>query len=60
MYGSWALGNAFAFAPNLQKGIEASKRIFALLERESKIKNVKNASKRPWVRPLGPNGKKPK
>lgn len=47
-YGSWALGNAFAFAPNLQRGIIAAKRIFAVLERQPLIKNVKYASRRPW------------
>ncbi|XP_044757328.1 ATP-dependent translocase ABCB1-like [Coccinella septempunctata] len=48
VYGSWALGNAFAFAPNLQKGIAAAQRVFTSIERQPKIRNVKYASKRPW------------
>ncbi|KAL3277068.1 hypothetical protein HHI36_012429 [Cryptolaemus montrouzieri] len=48
IYGTWALGNAFAFIPNLQKGIQAAERTFTILEREPEIKNIKHASKKPW------------
>ncbi|KAK9875206.1 hypothetical protein WA026_005998 [Henosepilachna vigintioctopunctata] len=46
--GSFTLANAFAFAPNLRKGLEAAGRTFSLFDRVPEIKNVKNASKRPW------------
>ncbi|KAK9877112.1 hypothetical protein WA026_016857 [Henosepilachna vigintioctopunctata] len=46
--GSWALGNTFAFTPNLQSGLEAAGRMFNLLNREPQVKNINNASKRTW------------
>ncbi|KAK9877179.1 hypothetical protein WA026_016927 [Henosepilachna vigintioctopunctata] len=46
--GSYAIGQAFAFLPCFQNGIEAAKRIFAILNRSPDIKNVPNAYKKDW------------
>lgn len=47
--GSWAIGNAFAYTPNFQKGFTAASGIFNLLERIPKIRNKKDAAPYLWV-----------
>ncbi|CAH1380444.1 unnamed protein product [Tenebrio molitor] len=38
--GSWSIGAAFSFSPNVQQGVMAADRIFALLRRVPNVKNV--------------------
>ncbi|CAG9761759.1 unnamed protein product [Ceutorhynchus assimilis] len=40
---SWSVGNALSFSSNMQKGITAAGRIFALFAREPKVKNCVNS-----------------
>ncbi|KAJ8942717.1 hypothetical protein NQ318_017016 [Aromia moschata] len=46
--GSWALGNALSFSPNIQKGLIAAGRIFSLLERVPTIRNIINPLRNSW------------
>lgn len=47
--GTVSIGQAFAFAPNFQKGVQSAGRIFHLLNREPKIKNYPGVRDEQWV-----------
>ncbi|XP_076263945.1 ATP-dependent translocase ABCB1-like isoform X1 [Rhynchophorus ferrugineus] len=45
---SWSIGNALSFSSNMQKGMTAASRIFALFERVPTVKNYPNAMSHQW------------
>lgn len=47
--GTASIANALAFAPNLQKGVTAAKKIFLLLNRVPKIQDKPGVSLVPWT-----------
>lgn len=48
---SWSIGNALSFSSNMQKGLVAASRIFALFERIPSIRNSSSSIKRHWENP---------
>lgn len=50
--GSWSIGTAVAYAPNFQKGLDASHEAFKVLHRIPKIRNFSNALTNKWVKSL--------
>lgn len=47
--GTFSTANALAFAPNMQKGIAAAKKIINLLKRIPEIQDNANARDQNWV-----------
>ncbi|KAL1517851.1 hypothetical protein ABEB36_001559 [Hypothenemus hampei] len=46
--GSWSIGNALSFSSNMQKGITAAAKMFALFSRQPSIQNIPNL-KEPYL-----------